>query len=704
MKTAYCKLPFFIVLSALLLVACRKDVQLEHKTPSVKETKMEVMTTTAHFEWTVDYPGAMRSVVKLSRKEDMSDATSIGNDSISTHKVFFATASDLTIGTKYYYCYYTWNPMVEYTSEVKCFTTNGPSVPTVTASVTNINNHSVIGVGKVVDDGNATVTKRGFCWSKSHNPTTSNSHISDGTGTGVGQFTAQINGLEESTTYYLRAYAVNSKGTGYSEEVSFKTFETTVPTVNFSITDIGFYSATGTVTVTHDGYAEVTERGVCWGTSHNPDTGSNFTHLAAMNGESTLNIMDLNDGTTYYARAYAINSKGTGYSEEVSFTTLGATTPTVNISINNIGFYSATGIVTVIDDGNSEVTERGICWGTSHNPDTGSSFSHHAASVVNNYSVEITGLNEGTVYYARAYAINSKGTGYSEEVSFTTLIAPGVTTALLTKIGCNYAICGGTVTSGDDIIARGVCWSTSSDPTIADSHTNDGIGLGDFVSTMMELTPNTTYYVRAYATCNNDIAYGNQRSFITETPESSSGSIGGHDYVDLGLPSGLLWATCNVGAGVPEGYGDHFAWGETQPKDYYGEDNYQFINNPTILLPEDDAATANWGSGWRMPTYDDWVELCQHTTNTGTIQNGVNGYLFTGNCGSLFLPAAGYRDGSSLYVMFAADGNYWSSSLYTDYSSHAWGLNFSSGNYYYYMIDDHRYFGRSVRPVHSGQD
>ena len=142
--------------------------------------------------------------------------------------------------------------------------------------------------------------------------------------------------------------------------------------------------------------------------------------------------------------------------------------------------------------------------------------------------------------------------------------------------------------------------------------------------------------------------------------------IGGddHAYVDLGLPSGLLWAACNVGANAPEEYGDYFAWGETQPKDVYNWSTYQycmgsnntltkyctdpnygyngFTDNLTILLPEDDAATANWGNGWRMPTKEEWQELLDNTTVTWTQQNGVNGRLFTGSNGnSLFLPAAG---------------------------------------------------------------
>ena len=120
------------------------------------------------------------------------------------------------------------------------------------------------------------------------------------------------------------------------------------------------------------------------------------------------------------------------------------------------------------------------------------------------------------------------------------------------------------------------------------------------------------------------------------------------------------------------------------------------------LLPEDDAATANWGSDWRMPTKEEWQELYNNTTHTWTTKNGVNGRLFTAaNGSSLFLPAAGCRYHSSLYYA-GSGGYYWSSSLYTDGPYSAWVLNFSSDGYT--MGHYYRYSGPSVRPVRSVQN
>ncbi|MCQ2315881.1 MAG: DUF1566 domain-containing protein [Bacteroidales bacterium] len=190
-----------------------------------------------------------------------------------------------------------------------------------------------------------------------------------------------------------------------------------------------------------------------------------------------------------------------------------------------------------------------------------------------------------------------------------------------------------------------------------------------------------------------------------------------HEYVDLGLPSGLLWATCNVGADKPEDYGDYFAWGEMATKSTYNWGTYKWCNgsyntltkyntdsdygtvdNRTILELADDAARANWGGDWRMPTVDEMQELKDECTSEWTTQNGVNGWKFTGpNKNSIFLPAAGfYFYGSLNYA--GSRGYYWSSSLCTDYPINAYDLYFNSGD-----VDlsgsGYRSCGQSVRPV-----
>ena len=291
---------------------------------------------------------------------------------------------------------------------------------------------------------------------------------------------------------------------------------------------------------------------------------------------------------------------------------------------------------------------------------------------------------------------------------------PDVVTNQVTDITTTAATVGGEIVSdgGSAITECGVCYKTGNEDwtCVALTATNNA-----FSTALEGLAPNTTYTVRAYATNEGGTGYGEEVSFTT----LNDGGGDTHEYVDLGLPSGLLWATCNVGAETPEGYGYYFAWGETTPKTTYNWSTYlhcigsynnmtKYCQNPgygylgfeddlTVLLPEDDAATANWGSGWRMPTKEEWEELYNNTTVTWTTQNGVNGSLFTAsNSNSLFLPAAGHHRPSGLdYV--GRYGIYWSSSLYTSYPYYAWYFDHRSGDCH--MSGYYRSNGQSVRAV-----
>ena len=169
----------------------------------------------------------------------------------------------------------------------------------------------------------------------------------------------------------------------------------------------------------------------------------------------------------------------------------------------------------------------------------------------------------------------------------------------------------------------------------------------------------------------------------------SSGKHNGHEYVDLGLPSGLKWATCNIGASKPKEYGDYFAWGETKPKSYYDWSTYKYattdgqltkyctdgkyidygvIDNKTILDPEDDAAHVNWGGEWRMPTYEEIDELineCEWSWDNPAIIYDATGFVVTGpNGNTMFLPATGCMIQDSLDCINDHYASYWSSSLY----------------------------------------
>ena len=216
--------------------------------------------------------------------------------------------------------------------------------------------------------------------------------------------------------------------------------------------------------------------------------------------------------------------------------------------------------------------------------------------------------------------------------------------------------------------------------------------------------------------------------------------LNGYEYVDLGLPSGTLWATMNVGATSPEGYGNHYAWGETEAKDDYSEETYKWLNivttvdwetlietttktftkywtnaettvgytgivdNKTVLDAEDDAAAVNWGGSWHMPTHEEWNELTNtdNCTWTWTTLNGIKGHKVESlsNRRYIFLPAAGYRFNPDLGYAVGnegTEGNYWSSSLSSDPCS-AWSMECNS-NYFDSNFCYGRQAGRTVRPV-----
>ncbi|MCQ2605322.1 MAG: hypothetical protein MJ204_02120 [Bacteroidales bacterium] len=199
-----------------------------------------------------------------------------------------------------------------------------------------------------------------------------------------------------------------------------------------------------------------------------------------------------------------------------------------------------------------------------------------------------------------------------------------------------------------------------------------------------------------------------------EQGNSGNGVSNGMEYVDLGLS--VKWATCNIGASKPEGYGDYYAWGETSTKSTYNWSTYKYCNgsydtqtkyctsssygkvdNKTTLEKSDDVAYTTLGGSWRMPTDAEWTELRNQCEWTWKSKNGVDGYeVKASNGNSIFLPAAGFRDASSLYGA-GSYGFYWSSSLSGNYPYDAWYVGFNSD--YVSRYDNSRGYGQSVRPV-----
>ncbi len=206
-----------------------------------------------------------------------------------------------------------------------------------------------------------------------------------------------------------------------------------------------------------------------------------------------------------------------------SFATIITTTP------YNISASGAISGGTITSDGGSAITAKGICYNTAPNP-TLANFKLTAGSGTNSFSANITGLVANTTYYIRAYATNTAGTAYGNEVVFTTLpeaTVPVITTTAISAITATTATSGGSIINngGAAVTARGVCWSTSSNPTIAGNKTVNGSGNGGFSSNLTGLTPNTLYYVRAYATNSAGTGYGNELSFTSLCSSSVTASV-----------------------------------------------------------------------------------------------------------------------------------------------------------------------------------
>ena len=431
--------------------------------------------------------------------------------------MFTTTLDGLTPNTTYYVRAYAVSDYgLAYGNVISFTTLNGMPNPEVsTAEVTDITATSAICGGTVVADENLAIIARGVCWSTSSNPTISDSHTNDGTGTG--SFVSTLTGLTSNTTYYVRAYATTAQATTYGEELSFTTCGGVIVTTSepMLITAISAMCG-GEVTVNDGTYILV--KGLCWAAHENPTTNDDFYQEAESGvGSFSLSMTGLNISTTYYVRAYAVTGNGTVYGDQKTFTTRDGIPTLTTDSVVDITGATATCGGNITDNGGLNVTARGVCWSTSPNPTIEDSHTIDG-NEIGDFTSYITGLIVSTTYYVRAYASTNHGTGYGEEVSFTTRNGiPQVSTDSITNIFGNYAICNGSIidNGGLNVIVRGFCWSESPDPTINNSRTINGAGLGNFSSIIAGLSLNTTYHIRSYAISSQGIGYGEELCFTT---------------------------------------------------------------------------------------------------------------------------------------------------------------------------------------------
>jgi uncharacterized protein (TIGR02145 family) len=402
------------------------------------------------------------------------------------------------------------------------------------------------------------------------------------------------------------------------------------------VTEISYTTATSGGEVTGEGGSPVLSKGVCWSTSANPTTSNNLTNESAGSGSYSSHITQLTVNTVYYVRAYATNSAGTGYGNQVSFNTSPIAVPSVTgAEITFITPSTAISGGNVTSENGGSVTERGVCWSISHNPAISDSKTSDGTGT-GEFISSISGLTGGTTYYVRPYATNNGGTSYGPELSFTTdpPVPPALTTADITSLTTNSVIGGGTVTNegGATVSTRGMCWSTIPNPTTDDSKTADGTGPGSFTSAVTGLLPNTTYHLRAFATNSAGTTYGNDLSILTYTV----GDISGNFYHSVTINT-QIWMKENLSV-TKYNNGDDI--GTTSPplKDISSE------TNPQYQWPAfgDEASVALYGrlytwyaindnrkvcpAGWHVPTDAEWTTMEDWLTANGYNYDGTTTY------------------------------------------------------------------------------
>ena len=493
-----------------------------------------------------------------------------------------------------------------------------------------------------------------------------------------------------------------------------------IPSVSTtSVTDITSATATAGGTVTLDGGAPITARGVCWNTTQNPTISDFKTNDGTGIGTFVSSITGLTPGATYYVRAYATNSVGTAYGAQITLKTT-AFIPTVTTSaISAITSINATSGGNITNDGGAPVTVRGVCWSTSENPNTLCSKTTDGLGT-GSFTSSITGLTRNTSYYIRAYATNSVGTGYGYQLRLDT---PGdlatITTSAVTEIKATTAVSGGYISNdgGAIVTFRGVCWNTNLNPTIENSHIDNGWQTGSFSCFITGLIPETTYYIRAYATNSAGTAYGSNISFKTlknsgNTVTDVEGNV--YETVTIGTQ---VWMAENL---KTTRYTDHSVIGTTIPATYnISKESYPAYQWPCAgnenNVPIYGRQYTYWAVinnkgicpvGWHVPTHNEWTTLEEYLGGSGVaggkLKETSTTHWVTPNTGATnssgftALPG-GYRSFSGTFYYLGSDSFFWSRSGSGIPNSYGRLLNSASNIVYQFDIDKSN--GCSVRCV-----
>ncbi len=374
-------------------------------------------------------------------------------------------------------------------------------------------------------------------------------------------------------------------------------------------------------------------------------------------------------------------------------------------TVSEITYTTAISGGNLTSEGGSPILSRGICWNTSENPTVENNKTIETGGI-GSFTSNITQLSPNTIYYVRAYATNIAGTGYGNQVSFTTQQAavPTLTTKSITSISQTYAFSGGNITSdnGGSITVRGVCWSLSEIPTISDYKSEDGNGIGEFTSSITGLTNGTTYYVRAYAINSVGAGYGSTLQFTTESsivfnPNLTYGSvtdIDGNIYKIITIGD-QVWMAENL---KTTKYNNGDLIGTTIPATQYIQSEntpkYQWAYNGDECYVDTYGRLYTWYSvtdsrgvcptSWHVPTDAEWLTLSTYLENEtysgGKLKEISTAHWLSPNTGATnqsgftALPG-GLRSVNNTFNSIGKYGYWWSSSEWTSTSpASAWGL------------------------------
>lgn len=460
-----------------------------------------------------------------------------------------------------------------------------PSVITQPLDAGLVTGNSAPIAAAVIDDGGDAVTTRGVCWSTSPDPVyTLTTRISSGSG--IGAFNTLISGLQPKTHYYVRAYAKNSIDVAYSAPAIEFTTAAVVPTLSVvTISNIKMTGSDASASILNDGGDAVTERGFIWSTGAVRPLADNTNSLKITdtNAPFTGSIANLLAGVKYYVWAYAINGAGTGFSATPSV----LSTPSMATVITNtpvsVTASSAKVGGNVTNTGGSNITERGIYWGTTNplvHDDAHKLIFVTGSTTTGSFTIDLLGLSKGTDYWVQAYAINAADTAYGNTLQFKTWTIPSLTTTKPKNynISAGTAVGGGNITldGGTKVLTRGILWSdVETDPAkvfVTSNKTTEnilsGTGLGIFTANMSGLLVGKTYNVWAYATnAVGQPAFGDIQTLVTpaslpvlsaitiESMTNTTADISAKVTFDGGAPvddRGLIWNTTGIQPASPD--------------------------------------------------------------------------------------------------------------------------------------------------------